>query len=94
MIGNLYLILSSIAGAVYTYCLLQAHFLIVKLDREIEVPRSRFGEIRVRDLKIINAAVRGTAFYEHSKKALFNIQLSNFVAIAYAVLLVAIKLIF
>ena len=84
MNSNLFFILTALCGLVYTWCLIRAHFLTVKLDRFIHVPHSRDGEITIHDLMLVKHEVTGVHFKE-ARGAILNLWFSNIIAVAYLV---------
>ena len=85
MNGNLFFILTALCGLVYTWCLMRAHFLTVKLDRYITVPHSQNGEITMHDLALVKHEVTGVHFKE-AQGALLNLRVSNIVGVVYLVI--------
>jgi hypothetical protein len=85
MYDELFLIFTAALGSAYIYCLLQVHFLAVKLDRYIGLPRSKFGEIRITDLRLVKTSATDERCAQDAQTAIFNLGISNTIAGSYFV---------
>ncbi|MBD1395502.1 hypothetical protein [Mucilaginibacter glaciei] len=83
MYSELFLFFTLVSGSGYTYCLLRAHFLEVKMDHFTRIPRSRCGEIRLSDLRLAKASTFDEHYALDAETAILYLQLSNFIAVGY-----------
>lgn len=83
--SGLFFLLTALLGVAYTYCLLRAHFLAVKVDRYAPVSRSKCGEISVKDLRRVKTSVQGWPYATVAQTAILYMRISNLIAVSYLV---------